>query len=123
MAYNRVIPRDLFNEAKLLKCLGVLSLNIHDDIDNLSSRINMVLEDESKGFMISQNELDGSIQCSNLYLFDNNGTPIYLSSGLNSRLAYPLEYQYKAVQDFVFDDDGTFSEAFKITLDLIKKYS
>lgn len=28
--YQRVIPRDLFNEAKLLKCLGRLSLFIHD---------------------------------------------------------------------------------------------
>lgn len=29
-SYRRVLPRDLFNEAKLLKCLGQLSLMIHD---------------------------------------------------------------------------------------------
>ena len=28
--YERVIPRDLFNEAKLLKCVGLLVLKIHD---------------------------------------------------------------------------------------------
>ncbi len=35
--YTRVIPRDLFNEAKLLKCIGRLVLLIHDgDHNNIS---------------------------------------------------------------------------------------
>lgn len=28
--YQRVLPRDLFNESKLLKCIGQLVLLIHD---------------------------------------------------------------------------------------------
>jgi hypothetical protein len=30
--YNRVIPRDLFNESKLLKCFGQLALLMHDGV-------------------------------------------------------------------------------------------
>ena len=30
--YTRVLPRDLFNEAKLMKCMGLLTLLIHDEL-------------------------------------------------------------------------------------------
>lgn len=36
--YGRVIPRDLFNEAKLLKCMGQLCLRIHNN-DNLPAKM------------------------------------------------------------------------------------
>ena len=34
MSYTRETPRDLFNESKLLKCLGQLSLIIHNTVDS-----------------------------------------------------------------------------------------
>ena len=112
MSYNRVIPRDLFNEAKLLKCLGLLSLKLHDNLCNIADRLNIDHQDEKSGFIISQDDC-GSIFVSNLYLYDNNGTSIHLSCDLNSRVNYPLTYEFKDHCDYVFDDDGNFTDAFK----------
>lgn len=111
--YKRVIPRDFFNEAKLLKCLGLLALKIHENKDPITGKLNQVLEDEGKGFEICQHS-DGSIGCVNYFLFDNNGTPIYLSSGLNSRLNFPLIYENHDYSEtfFVFDEEGEFTKDF-----------
>lgn len=111
-SYKRVIPRDLFNEAKLLKCLGLLSLKLHDNLGNIADRLNLDHQDSVSGFNICQDD-DGSIFVSNLYLYDNNATPIHLATDLNSRFNYPLTYEFKDQLDYVFDDDGNFSEAFK----------
>lgn len=122
MGYCRVIPRDLFNEAKLLKCMGRLSLLIHDQDIRLSGILNINHEDERSGFKIEQNEDDGSIYVSNLHVFDNNGTNIYLSTALNGRSNYPLLFTYDCgfgeKHDFVFDDNGDFTREF---LDAIKQ--
>jgi len=65
MSYLRVIPRDLFNESKLLKCLGQVCLHIHD---NRAGRLAMVESGAADGeqFEIDQNEFDGSLYVSNL---------------------------------------------------------
>jgi hypothetical protein len=114
--YHRVIPRDFFNEAKLLKCLGRLSLLIHDNKEEVTNFLDCVLENSSGGFSIHQDQ-GGGLYCSNFYLFDNNGTPIFLSTPLNSKLNYPLIFEFKEESCFVFDDNGDFSGAF---IDAIK---
>ena len=43
MTYRRVLPRDLFNEAKLLKCLGQLALIIHDGQDSAGQTVQGLL--------------------------------------------------------------------------------
>ena len=52
MEYTRVIPRDLFNEAKLLKCVGQLALLIHDGMQPVP----MSLEHDGSSFHIGHTE-------------------------------------------------------------------
>lgn len=101
MEYNRVLPRDLFNESKLLKCLGRLILIVEDTtkIEGLS----YILEQyESKGFIIKQSISDGNLYVENLK-FNFNGIPIRLESIYNSKDIYPL-----LCDDYikVFDEHG-----------------
>ena len=42
--YSRVIPRDFFNEAKLLKCMGLLALKV---LDNMTPNGIKILIEES----------------------------------------------------------------------------
>lgn len=105
MSYLRGIPRDLFNEAKLLKCLGKISLMI---LDNELPYVNSVLENEYFGFQIVQNDNDGSISVSNLYFFDNKGTPIYFYHPLNSKDNWPLMMEYLGETYYVFNEKGEF---------------
>lgn len=105
MSYLRVIPRDLFNEAKLLKCLGKISLMIHD---NQLPFITVNHEDEREGFKIEQSDNDGSIYVSNLHFFDNSGTPLYFYHPLNSKANWSLMLDYNGNTYFCFDDNGKF---------------
>ncbi len=112
MSYTRVIPRDLFNEAKLLKCLGKICLDHHDNY-KLLNKVTVTHENEASGFQIEQDENDGSIFISNLYFFDVNGTPLQFSTSLNSRENWPLILEYKNETYNVFTDNGNYSEEFK----------
>jgi hypothetical protein len=103
--YLRVIPRDLFNEAKLLRGLGKIALMIHD---NNLPYVTCNHEDERAGFKIVQNPSDGSISVSNLHFFDNNGTPIYFYHPLNSKERETLMMDYQDETYFCFSDDGKF---------------
>jgi hypothetical protein len=108
--YNRVIPRDLFNESKLLKCLGQLALLLHNGVP-----WPLRIEYEDDGFVIDQNPATGGFYCRTLTLYCNI-KPIWLESSLNSKDAYPLEFD-EATLGRVFDDDGQFSAEFKEFLD------
>ena len=90
MIYKRVIPRDLFNESKLLKCLGKITLLIHE---KMIPGLNVNLEGEASGFIIQQG-ISGEIYCVNLQFFDDNGTAVYFETGLNSKENYPLVMNY-----------------------------
>ena len=62
--YKRVLPRDLFNEAKLLKCLGRLCLLIEDDM----CKLEYDHDDEfAEGFVIGQLQECGGIYPLNLH--------------------------------------------------------
>ena len=108
MSYRRVIPRDLFNEAKLLKCLAFISLKIHD---GKIQGLNINHEDESRGFKIEQNDLDGSIHVSNLHFFDEAGTPVYFCHPLNNKGNFPLLMEYKDEVYFPFNESGEYQLA------------
>jgi len=101
--YRRVIPRDLFNEAKLLRGLGKISLMIHD---NTLTGLNVNHENERTGFVINQEDSDGSINVVNLQFFDNNGTPVYFFHGLNCKERESLQMQYKGQTYWCFNDAG-----------------
>lgn len=114
MSYLRVIPRDLFNEAKLLKCLGQLALVIHDGV-----RVPRELKlewssdsDESAGFQIEQNENSGHLYVANMDL-TCNGRVIGLHSPYNSKDAFPLMCCFDDDEQRVFDDEGALSPEFR----------
>lgn len=106
--YIRVIPRDLFNEANLLKCLARLYLMLDKLADHRAS-----YDVESvDSFDVRQNGDDGSISVANLP-FSVSGQPCHLSRPLNSREPWPL---YLANLDnpdcepiAVFNDEGFLS--------------
>jgi hypothetical protein len=97
MNYYRVLPRDLFNEANLLKCLGRLSLLIHDGKLPRWDCLH-----DGGAFDIEQDESDGSLFVKNVR-FTVGGHPIHLYRPLNSREPWPL-----LTEDCepVFDDEG-----------------
>lgn len=110
--YERVIPRDLFNEAKLLKCLGQLCLLIHDEKAGpfISFEHDTAI---AEGFHIDQDPNDGGLFCANLKFFFNQWE-LTLKTNLNARDPYPLLATVLDSEEFhVFNDDGSLSDEFK----------
>ncbi len=99
--YTRVLPRDLFNEAMLLKCLGKISLLIHNkEIQGLKC----VHTQPEKGFIIKQDSGSGDIYVSNLFFTDESGNEVLFSHPLNARGSWPLVMTYKHETYYVFDE-------------------
>lgn len=127
MSYRREIPRDLFNEAKLLKCLGQLALKLkYDPTSRWPTEIWHVTQcddDEEDditrpGFEIRQRPDDGSIYCDNLEV-KCCGHVLGFYSPLNSRQPYPLVCSRPDGEDAVFTDDGALSPEFIRFLDTL----
>ena len=118
--YQRVIPRDLFNESKLLKCMGRLVLLIHDN--NIPEGFELSLTkskrgvesrnhgDSSKPFKIGLLQ-DGSLTITNLQIFVN-GVPCIFKTTYNSKSNFPLYLEYELTDYPVFNDKGEFDEEF-----------
>ena len=105
MSYIRVIPRDLFNEANLLKCYGQLYINL----ERLGLEDCLVHDEDDAPFAVYQSQDDGSTTIANVTLVVN-GAEVYLRRPLNSRAAYPLRAQIDDDTDIaVFTDAGEFS--------------
>jgi hypothetical protein len=108
MSYYRVIPRDLFNEANLLKCYAQIYLNLErlPDVD-----AQLVGGDNNYPFRVDQN-IDGSTWLANILLIVR-GEPVTLERPLNSREKWPLGAAIKPDDPWtftdVFDDVGAFS--------------
>jgi len=109
--YQRVIPRDFFNEAKLLKSLGRLSLSILDNLED----VGQYLEEELEGvsFDIEQT-IDGDIYVDNHSVYISaTQEKIELFSFLNSRLDYPLYFLNDyGDAEMVFKKSGKFTKEF-----------
>lgn len=108
MSYVRVIPRDLFNEADLLKCLGHLYILLETNPSKAKFDV-----DDLPVFDIQQDENDGSIYVANLP-FSADGRKIHLSRPLNARARWPLYLSLPDDPDFeairVFEENGVFTE-------------
>ena len=119
--YQRVLPRDLFNEAKLLKCLGEVCLLIHDG--KLAMDVNDLDLDEN-GFVIHQDPEDGSIYCSNVGFYAKDTSHrIRFYSPMNSRKSYPLMYTATDSGEniTVLNFDGGVSDEFVKELERIQR--
>lgn len=104
--YPRVIPRDLFNESKLLKCIGRLVLLVHD---NLAPE-GIEYEEHGQPFEIALLD-EGSLTIANLQL-TIKGRPVTFKTTYNSKDNYPLYAEYDYVDYGVFEEDGSFSQEF-----------
>lgn len=115
MSYQRVIPRDLFNESKLLKCMGQLSLLIHEG-KGIRWPLTLNFGDGRDGFVADQDSDDGSLFCENLWV-ELGGELIHVASRYNSKDAYPLFFRRGDDEGDVFNDDGSLSNDFATFLD------
>jgi hypothetical protein len=111
MSYHRVIPRDLFNEAKLLKCLGKLVI-ASERFDGISVEFELDDDDHATPFRIERDPNDGSIFVGNIDVFWL-GRRLACFTPLNSKLPYPLCAQWGDTVEFVFDDHGGLADGFK----------
>lgn len=102
--YTRVIPRDLFNEAKLLKCLGQVAL-LQLDWPLPQMELSLIQTQSIRGFSIRQDPSDGSIHCQNLYVYISRKR-VRLHTPLNSREPYPLHATIADESVQVLTDDG-----------------
>lgn len=116
MSYIRVIPRDLFNEANLLKCYGRLYICLERDFGEL---VHMGGEDGLERFDIVQRTDDGWTYIANIPL-TVRGVSYRLVRPLNSREPWPLYAEEIGNPDAdpieVFDADGELSQAFRYLL-------
>lgn len=115
--YQRVLPRDLFNEAKLLKCVGKLVCVIEDKmIENLSYHYD---DDE---FNVWQDDSDGSIYIGNIEFFTHGrkGGKIRMQTPLNSKDAWPLQAVINDEYYDVFNDVGELNSDFKKLIEGVK---
>jgi hypothetical protein len=110
MSYRRVIPRDLFNEANLLKCYGTLYIAL----DHMLPNGGFDVEDVEQ-FEIVQSPEDGSIFIDNLTVTLGKRS-FRLKRPLNARRPYPLYAHDISDPDFdpvdVFTDEGALTEEF-----------
>lgn len=115
MSYIRVIPRDLFNEANLLKCVGALYIALDEKYRGSLASFGEADIDGVDSFDIQQSMDDGSTYVANLPL-TVNGELFDLTRPLNSREPWPLYVTSQADPDFedfrVFNDDGTLTGEF-----------
>lgn len=109
--YVRVIPRDLFNEAKLLKCIGKLVLDIHDN----QAPKGLKFEHDGKPFVIGLND-EGSLEVNNIE-FIYKKTSLIFKTIYNSKNSFPLQCEYDYCDYLVFDENGNFDTEF---LDFLK---
>lgn len=114
MSYRRVLPRDLFNEAKLLKCLGQLALIAHNGV-----KWPLGVTAAERGFRIEQDENDGGLYVANLRVYAGRRR-LTLRSNYNSKAPYPLSFHDDRFGTGpVFNDDGTLAPEFAAYLDCL----
>jgi len=112
VTYARVIPRDLFNEANLLKCYGRLWILL----DETRGHVAQLGEEEQllgAPFEIWQDEADGSISVANVP-FTIRGERWRLFRPLNCRSPWPLwcSSPDEETCERVFTEEGRFSPEF-----------
>lgn len=105
----RVLPRDAFNDANLLKCVGQLVLKIEDGEAGF-----LTYEYDGEPFDIRQNPADGSTTVDNvIFRVKDWQSWLVMCRPLNSREPWPLYCDYNDETYYVFDEDGELTLEFK----------
>lgn len=107
---KRVLPRDAFNDANLLKCIGQLTLLIEE------GRISLTYEYDGLPFNILQDPSDGSTYVENVRFYTSDGEFIHHKRALNSRDLWPLILVKDDEEYYVFDTTGVIQESVIISL-------
>ena len=114
MSYRRVVPRDLFNEAKLLKCLGKLALYILDSEEGCAKVLSSFHRDSrNQGFIVVQNPHDATLSCSNMGFYHNSFGELHLYIPYNNKTdSWPLWFDHNGESERVFTEEGAFTPEF-----------
>jgi len=114
--HYRVIPRDLFNEAKLLKSLGRLCLMIHE---GQADPLTVEHEDPETGFQVGLCPTRGVLYVSNLWFQCDEGA-VEFYTDYNDRGPWPLWAEMGFPDGGadtgpfeVFTDDGELTQEFR----------
>lgn len=107
-SYERVIPRDFFNEGKLLKCMGRLALGALDR--TTPEGITLDVEENGEPFDIDLSD-SGELYVSN-YPVTVNGYEAFFFTSYNSKRAYPFYCRIDETDYEVFNEDGTWNKDF-----------
>lgn len=98
----RVLPRDAFNDANLLKCIGQLTLLILDCDKSVEG---LTYDYDGEPFDIQQDEADGSTCVANIQFYANK-KPIRIIRPCNSREQWPLVAWHGDDEYYVFNSKG-----------------
>ena len=109
MTYHRVLPRDAFNEANMLKCLGQLSLIVHKYYEQ-DTRLQLSF-DPDQPFNMDLNQ-DGGLMFTNLYLVIRDRIH-FLQRPMNSREAYPIYLDISGEPITILTESGELTQEFK----------
>lgn len=113
MDYRRVIPRDLFNEANLLKCYGQLWIHLNEHVQGSLAALDYTEGADGDAFDVRQNDMSGGLDIANIAL-TIDGIRWDLFRPLNSRYPWPLYCTdlNGETEVAVFDEDGNLSAEF-----------
>lgn len=100
MSYRRVLPRDAFNESKLLKCVGKLTLMIENgELPSWSFHY------DGEPFNIIQDPSDGSIRVGNIS-FWRVSRAVDVRTPLNARDNWPALMRQGDDEYYLFSESG-----------------
>jgi hypothetical protein len=105
-AYRRVAPRDMFNEAVLLKCLGKLIVRI------LAREVTgLRFYDSGAPFQVGLHDAGYLVLASGSFVFRGRDI-LWLGTPYNAKAPWPLVCHHGGADIPVFEDDGAFTDAF-----------
>lgn len=108
--YTRVIPRDFFNDSKLLKCMGFLALHILNN--TVPNNIHIKIESEEKGEPFDIRMCDDTFLCVSNYETFVNDENVLMKSKYNSKDNFNLYCEFEDEDYLVFDENGHFTKEF-----------
>lgn len=106
---KRVLPRDAFNDANLLKCIAQLTMLIEDGAKEVEG---LTFHYDGEPFNIRQDESDGSTHVANIQFWLKRHL-VLMRRPLNSRDAWPLLMIHNGEEYYIFGKDGNILPSFK----------